>query len=181
MSIGKMNNQNSKKSGFTIVESLVAITILVTAVIGAMSAVQSGLSSYIFSKDQITAFYLAQEGFEQLRNIRDENHLNGVYWLTNITAETDDPCYFGQACIVSPIETSDATRCSSPGNCPVVRQDPDNGFYGYDASWDETKFRREIELSYVGADEITATVTVYWNKGLINRQFKVKENILNWQ
>lgn len=169
------------KKGFTIIESLVAIAILVAAVIGAMSAVQSGLSSYTFSKDQITAFYLAQEGFEQLRNIRDENHLNGVDWLTGIASNSNDPCYFGQACTVSPVETSVATRCPAPGSCPVLRQDPTDGFYGYNSAWPLSKFRREIQLSSVSATEIAATVSVYWSKGLINRQFKVKENILNWQ
>ena len=79
------DTRNNK--GFTIIESLVAIAILATVIIGASAAVSSGLSSYIFSKDQIIAFYLAQEGFEELRNIRDENALMGANWLSGI-AET---------------------------------------------------------------------------------------------
>ena len=59
-----------KDKGFTIIESLVAISILVVVITGTLTAIQTGLSSYIFSKDQIIAFYLAQEGFEQIRNIR---------------------------------------------------------------------------------------------------------------
>ena len=50
------------KKGFTIIESLVAISILTLAITGATSAIQAGISSYTFSKDQIIAFYLAQEG-----------------------------------------------------------------------------------------------------------------------
>jgi len=167
------------KKGFTIIESLVAISILVAAVLGTMTAVQSGLSSYLFSKDQVIAFYLAQEGFEQIRNIRDENRLNNRPWLTGITQNSSDPCYFGQACYVSPVESSTPTRCSAPGSCPKVRQNT-SGFYGYDLSWPETNFRREITISSVNSDEIAVTVTVNWSKGAVNRQFKAKENLLNW-
>jgi prepilin-type N-terminal cleavage/methylation domain-containing protein len=172
---------NKKDSGFTIVESLVAISILVVAIIGAMSAVQTGISLYTYSKDQITAFYMAQEGFEQIKNIRDENHLNGRNWLSGITETSSDPCYFGQACTVSPVESTVAIRCTAPGSCPVLRQDPTDGFYGYNSSWTATNFRREIQLSLIDDKEISATVTIYWKKGIVNRQFKAHENILNWQ
>lgn len=178
------------KKGFTIIESLVAISILVLAVMGTMSAVQSGLSSYIYSKDQITAFYLAQEGFEQIKNIRDENNLEGTHWLSGI-AEADDPedgpCFFGYVCKVSPVETTLATRCGNdPDSCPVLRQDTVNGFYGYNPAptWTDTIYRREIELKKLeplNENEVTVIVTVYWSKGLTNRQFRVKENIFNWQ
>jgi len=171
----------ANQKGFTLVESLVAISILVTAVVGIMSAVQSGLSSYIFSKDQITAFYLAQEGFEQLRNMRDENRLNDRHWLSDIAEITSDPCYFGEACIVSPIEMTVATNCASPGSCPKLRQSADLGFFGYNASWPLTIFQREIELTSINSEEISVLITVYWSKGIINREFKVRENILNWQ
>ncbi len=165
--------------GFTIIESLVAIAVLTLAIMGAMSAAQSGLSSYIFSKEQIVSFYLAQEGFEQIRNIRDENRLNGRSWLTGIASNSSDPCYFGQACVVSPAESGVATRCPSVGACPLVRQSP-AGFYGYDSSWNATPFRREITLSAVSATEIAVTVTVNWSKGSVVRQFKARENLLNW-
>ena len=172
----------SKKQGFTIVESLVAITILVLAVTGATSGIQTGISSYIFSKDQIIAFYLAQEGFEQIRNIRDENGLNGLDWLNDISSDSNDPCYFGNTCIVSPVESTTPTRCSGgAGSCPVLRQDVDNGFFGYNSLWPTTMFRREITLSQINANEVSITVTVDWSKGITNRQFKARANILNWQ
>ncbi|MDP3763113.1 MAG: prepilin-type N-terminal cleavage/methylation domain-containing protein [bacterium] len=171
-----------KNKGFTIVESLVAITILVLAVIGATSAIQTGISSYIFSKNQILAFYLAQEGFEQIRNIRDENGLKNQNWLTGISADTSDPCFFGNACTVDPIGSSVPTRCNSgPGTCPVLRQNTSTGFFGYDPISPATIFRREIILTQINANEISILVTVNWSKGIINRQFKARENILNWQ
>lgn len=169
------------KKGFTIIESLVAIAILVAVVTGAMSAVQTGISSYTYSKDQIIASYLAQEGFEQLKNLRDENALGGTTWLSGITEVEEDPCYFGKACTVSPFETTEAIECSAPNACSYIRQDPVDGIYGYDVSWDLTPFRREIVLTSVNANEISVAVTIYWSKGATSREFRVRENILNWQ
>lgn len=176
-----LNKRKGAKSGFTIIESLVAITILVVVVTGAMSAVQTGISSYTFSKDQIIASYLAQEGFEQLRNIRDENWLNSRNWLTGIAEVGGDPCATGKACTVSPFEPTNVFACSSLGSCPYIRQDPVSGVYGYNAAWTVTPFRREITLTPVNADEVSIEVTIYWSKGASTREFNVRENILNWQ
>jgi len=174
--------KSMENKGFTIVESLVAITVLVLVITGTASAIQTSISSYIFSKDQIIAFYLAQEGFEQVRNIRDENGIISQHWLTGLSANSSDPCYFGNACIVDPLDSGGVfvERCNAgPGNCPVLKQDS-NGFYQYN-SGSNTIFRREITLTQINATEISVQVTVNWSKGLANRQFRAKENLLNWQ
>jgi len=177
-----MRTQNDiKNKGFTIVESLVAITILVLVVTGTASTIQTSISSYIFSKNQVIAFYLAQEGFEQLRNIRDENGLKTQPWLTGISNNSSDPCYFGNSCYVDPVSSNVPTRCGAPGSCPVLRQDAATGFFGYNSLWPTTIFRREILLTRINADEISILVTVNWSKGLVNREFKARENLLNWQ
>lgn len=173
---------NKRKYGFTLVESLVAISILVIAITGATSAVQSGLSSYIFSKDQVVAFYLAQEGVEAVRNIRDENGLADRHWLSSIAENSSDPCWFGKACLIDPVRDNTISTCTSgPGECPVLRQEAETGFFGYNADWPATIFRREILLTQINENEVSIEVSVYWSKGLANRQFKARENILNWQ
>lgn len=174
------------QKGFTIIETLVATSILVVAVMGALSAVQSGLSSYIYSKDQIIAFYLAQEAYEQIRNLRDENNLidpNGTSWLNRFAGMPSDPCYFGKKCIVSSLIFSGGpngvAECPS-GICDYLRQDSATGVYGYNNAWPLTQFRREVRLSSVNTNEIVVSVNVYWNKGTVARQFKIRGNLLNW-
>lgn len=173
------------KKGFTIIESLVAVAILAVAVMGALSAVQSGLSSYIYSKDQITAFYLAQEAYEQIRNLRDENKLSSRGWLYGFAGASSDSCYFGKTCIVSALNFSGGSNglgtCDAPGSCPYLRQDVVTGIFGYDSAWTLTQFRREVTLSSINSDEIAVNVTVYWKKGTVARQFKIRGNLLNWQ
>lgn len=173
-------NKHMTQKGFTIIESLVAIAVLTLGIMGTMSAAQSGLSSFNFSKNQIVAFYLAQEGFEQIRNIRDENRLNGVDWLTGIAANSSDPCYFDYPCTVSPVQSNALLRCASGPGCSYVKQDQAYGFYGHGSDWVATPFRRQINLSPISATEIAVTVTVTWSKGGVTREFKARENILNW-
>lgn len=180
-----MNNQHptsNNQKGFSLVETLVAVGILAVAVVGALTAAQSGISSSIFSKDQVVAIYLAQEGVEKIRSIRDENALNDEHWLTGISANVSDPCYFGNYCYVDALFSSTPVRCSGgEGSCPRLRQDSDTDFYGYDIIWDETQFRREILLRSINEKEISILVTVDWSKGSITRRLIVRENILNWQ
>lgn len=167
-----------KTKGFSLVETLVAISILVTVVTGAYAAAQSGISSASSSKNQIIAFYLAQEGMEQIRNMRDENGINGRPWLQGISANGSDPCAFGKVCMADVLNNT-LSECA--GGCPLIKQNTTTGLYGYDSSWPDTAFRREIRLTSVSANEITVEVKVIWTRGLLTNQFTATENILNWQ
>ncbi len=178
-------NTNNVQRGFTLVESLVAIAILVTAVSGTYSAAQSGISSAVYSKNQITAFYLAQEAVEQIRNIRDQNSISGSNWLAGLAADPNDPCYFGKVCKVdamNDISDPKVSTCSGgAGSCPVLRQNVTTGFIGHNMAWTPTTFKREVTLTQINQNEVAITVTIYWSKGVTNQSFKVRENILNWQ
>ncbi|MFA6520567.1 MAG: prepilin-type N-terminal cleavage/methylation domain-containing protein [Candidatus Paceibacterota bacterium] len=59
------------KGGFTLVETLVAISIFTVSILGLMSILSSGISSTTYAKNKMIAGYLAQEGIEYVRNMRD--------------------------------------------------------------------------------------------------------------
>lgn len=178
----EQNKKMTGKKGFSLVETLVAVAVVVLALSGAFAAAQSGISSSIFSKDQIIAFYLAAEGVESIRNIRDQNALENTHWLEGIAADSSDPCYFGKTCRVDAVDPvmNPLTTCTS-GTCPVLRQDQVNGFYGYTSGWRPTQFTRNISLTQLNENEVSILVRVTWSKGLVNREFRVRENILDWQ
>jgi len=168
------------QKGFTLIESLVAISILVVAVTGAYGAATAGIASGIFSKDQTIAIYLAQEGIEQIRNMRDNNGLTSQPWMTNIAASGNDACNFGKVCTVDAFNNS-INRCSGAGQCPVLQEDPVNGFYGYTAGWTNTIYDREITLTQINSHEVAINVNVKWSKGGNTQNFTVRENIFDWQ
>ncbi len=89
-------NKNSKQ-GLTLVETLVAISVLMLSIAGPLAISAQGLVYASFAKNQISAFYLAQEAIELARNIRDENSKSGTDWLTTL-----DSCKTtnGKICLV---------------------------------------------------------------------------------
>src|SRR3989339_327856 len=60
------------RGGFTLLEALVAISILMVAVATPITIAQKGLSSATYSKNQMIASYLAQDAIEYIKNKRDE-------------------------------------------------------------------------------------------------------------
>ncbi len=89
----RLIHRNKLSAGFTLVEALVAISILLIAVVEPLSLTANSVSNANFAKDQITAFYLAQEGIEFIRNKRDSNYLNDANgnWLSGLDTCKHDP------------------------------------------------------------------------------------------
>src|SRR3989338_9606391 len=63
-------------TGFTLIETLVAVTILTFAVVGPMFTASRSIVAAQLANDQITASYLAQEGIEYVREVRDNAYLD---------------------------------------------------------------------------------------------------------
>jgi prepilin-type N-terminal cleavage/methylation domain-containing protein len=67
-----MKYNTTTQSGFTLVETLVAITILLVVLVGPMTISSKAAQSSSFSSEQVTAFFLAQEGLEIVQKARDD-------------------------------------------------------------------------------------------------------------
>src|SRR3989338_9028817 len=89
--------------GFTIVESLVAIAVFTVGISAAIFVIQQSFTVGSRVKNKIIAAYLAQEGIEVIRNIRDRNWISGnVYNLA-------DGCFYNGNCWIKDINDSDGT------------------------------------------------------------------------
>lgn len=64
--------------GFTLLEVLVAISVLMVAVAAPITIVQKGLSSAVYTKNQMIASYLAQDAIEYIKNKRDYLTINSL-------------------------------------------------------------------------------------------------------
>jgi type II secretory pathway pseudopilin PulG len=96
--------------GFTLVEVIVAIFLLTVGIIGVSALITSTISSATHSSQKLVAAYLAQEGIEIVRNIRDTNWIEQVTnpaipwdegipegsWEADYTSETLDNSYTGK-------------------------------------------------------------------------------------
>ncbi len=84
-----MKKKNKLNRGFTLVETLVAISIFTMSLLGLMSILASGISDTNYAKQKIVASYLAQEGIEHTRNIRDTHVLyDGSSGWTNFKSDS---------------------------------------------------------------------------------------------
>lgn len=68
----------SNAKGFTLVETLVAVSIFTVSILGLMAVLSQGISDTGYAKKKIVAGYLAQEGVELTRNMRDNYVLFNV-------------------------------------------------------------------------------------------------------
>ena len=134
--------------GFTLVESLVAVSILLAVTVGPVALVGKSLFSASFSRNDLIAYNLAQEGIELVRTIRDNNvlcaslggvspppwnrnprggPLNGYYNIDIITTRTLI-CNGSGIITPLPITRAAATCDTAP---LLINQDPSDKFYSY--------------------------------------------------
>lgn len=158
-------------NGFTIIEVIVAIFLLAVGAGGVYTLINQSLNSMSVLRSHLIASYLAQEGIEVVRNIRDTNWIKGSFWTSGI--ETAQDCgvdYTSNSC-----QTLQADQVLSIGS---------NGFYSYAVGTD-TIFKRKITLRkrsiYSADDALEVIVTVSWQERGVTKEFKAKEAIYNWR
>jgi len=76
---------------FTLVETLVAISIFSVSVLSLLSILASGVSETNYAKQKIVASYLAQEGIEYARNMRDTSVISAGDAQTGWNNFKDNP------------------------------------------------------------------------------------------
>lgn len=69
-----------QNQGFTLVEALVAITILMIGVVGPLGLAARGIADGFYIQNELAAKYLAQEGIELVVAQRLNNLQNGDPW-----------------------------------------------------------------------------------------------------
>jgi len=161
--------KNKLQKGFTLLETLFAVLIFSAALVSLMTIAGRGISASNIAREQVVAYYLAQEGLEVARNIRDSNLLQGLYWSQGLEAcPPDDPCNIEYVSGGAPgLESGDL----------AMYQDAD-GFFTEPG--EATQFTRAIVLEPYQDHEYLVTATVSWNAKGIDRSVVLKTILKSW-
>lgn len=178
--------ENKIENGFTIVELIIAIFILGFAVVGVYNAFSVAVVLTTGVSDRFTAAYLAQEGIEIVRNVRDNNWLNNRSWMTGLYGGGVD-CTLGCEVDYTTMGTaiSPLTMWAGSGRYLYLKT---AGFYSYDiTNATLTKFRRKVTITSKPLGVINVSVKVFWtekanilNTTIEERNIEVEEDLYNW-
>ncbi len=162
--------------GFTILEILIAIFILVTAIIGIYSTFPRIIVATSIISSRLTAAYLAQEGIEIIRNMRDAN------WLKNPTDPTKwniglTGCTSGCEAdyTTGAVDQTTALRSYTGALLDIDA----NNFYSYSGG-SPTKFKRKITVTSTATDVLQVSVLINWEDRGKPYNFTAEEKLYNW-
>ena len=135
-------------------EAVIATSIVMIGILGIFITSQETVLVVYLARDRLIAAYLAKEGMEVIRNIRDQNFLRGVTpWNAGISSSTPAQLFIDG-----------------------------NGFYTTSTTATTTKFTREIIIAPTSdVDGIVYRINVRTIVRWAEHSFLVEENLYNWR
>ena len=183
-------------NGFTLIETMVAIAILMLAISGAFMTANSSMVAAQIARDQLTASYLAQEGIEYTRMVRDTIYL-GTYEMNPTSPDITTNAWTAfqslasncnSSCTLDPWQpnigfgTADSNYSIQPsvGN-PLYLTDGEPFHYTEQTTaGSQTIFTRTIQTVTESGREEEIISTVSWNfHG--SHSVTITDNLTGWQ
>jgi len=158
--------------GFTIVETLVAIAILMIAVTGPLVAASRSLNAALYSRDQMIGSFLAQEVMEVIKSQRSNAVINNESDWTRDYSK----CIATNPCGVSATDPSLTPQFCSVASC-ILRLGS-NG-YSMSGTEDGLSFYRSFYLESMSSTEYKVHVIVGWNQGKIPYELEIISEIMS--
>ena len=151
--------------GFSILEVIIAIFIISMGLIGVLSLVVQNVQVQYINKNNLIASQLAQEGIELVRNIRDNNWLDGENWKQGIVGD-------GSYAI-------DYTGAIINVDSAVVLKIDSSGYYWHGGGAD-TNFSRLIE-AVENEDGVDIKSTVVWEERGNSHNYIAETLLYDWK
>lgn len=159
------------RQGFSLLETAIAISILVFSILGPMTLSSQSIRSASVARNTIIASNLAQEGIELVKNIRLNNRIEERDWMRGLNnCKSVNGCYIDA-------KDLDVRQCAS--NCSFLRFDNSLKLYNYNSGSDSV-FRRIITISDINAREIRVRSLVKWTDKFGNHDFFLSTSMFDW-
>lgn len=167
-----MNKNNKNQRGFGLVEMIIAIGIVGIGIVGTFSMISRFSEQSKIVRDSFVASYLAQEGIEIVKNIRDTNILNSS------SRDWDDGIDCSSGC-----EADFEDASLSPWDDKFLYLENTTGMYKYIDSPSTSPSTSDIKTYYKrmittvkSGDEIDIMITIYWE----DKSIMIRSKIYNW-
>ena len=156
---------NGCQKGFTLIELMITIFIISVGLISITNLIQNTLQSASIVRLNLTAAYLAQEGIELTRNIRDTNWIQNRDW--NHGLNCPDGCQ---------IQYDNDSLYPYTGSFLSLNND---NFYIYGGG-QVSKFQREITIEPI-SDYLEVKSEIFWEDSGENQSIKAMEHLYDWR
>lgn len=162
----KQIKQKKIKKGFSLIEVLFAVIIMVLAITGVVFLLTNSSKSIQDSKNQVIAAQLAQEGIELIRNLKENNNLVGSDYESAggpFTGRVDYSSTFSRP---ADVNQSYQLRIPSSGS---------NRFFSH-STGTASKFYRKICLSVAGSVATNPPIKPYSDRVVTVNSFVTWRN-----
>lgn len=155
------------RRGQTLIETLVAVSVLTTGFLGIVTLLSHSLGLNRVVADNYTASYLAAEGAEVVKNLLDANTIKQRDWLFGINNGSFEAQYNSSSL--------------KPYTGQKLLFDSDKNLFSYDTG-DQTAFTREIKIDISKQDEVRVNSIVEWTtRGGGKLNINVEDHFFNWK
>ena len=171
-------NLKKKQKAFTLVEVLIAVSILTIGILSGFILITKVLYNTAVIQDRLTASFLTQEGIELVRQVRDSNFLQ---IMNGESVEWKDGLADGSYTIESKAGSEQPITLTSvdTGEGSNFRYNDDTKIYNY-TTGEPTTFNREIKITTINDDEIRVESIMEWTTKRIDFTLTVEDHLFNW-
>ncbi len=161
----KLEKLNKNNKGFTLLETIVAVGLIVVGLVAALVLITTSLFYVSNIQDRLAAANLTAEGIEVVRNIRDNNWLQNLVWNNGLADGDYQAAY-------------DSMSLSLYSADPLLLDS--NGVYNY-TSGETTSYVRKISILNLSNYEIRIVAAVTWQRRGITYSSSAEEHLFNWK